>query len=206
MADRKLFANQATKILQISDLNGGQFVLPAFNKYEVIPLRVVILEPDTAAVGLPRFARVDVSNLSLAVALNDTYDDATPLAYQNTFSKDEVTNEFYGNFSLNTAALNTWLGSNSSLTAYFEIEVQDGTKNQKIYQAQVTVKNSVLQAGAVVPSPVDDYFTKAQNIAQFLRHNNEAGIQAAFMSPDGAYIRIIGCGNGGVPIDQILPV
>ena len=206
MAARKLFANWATKILQVSDLNGGQFILPAFNKYEVIPLEVIIVEPDTQSVGLPRFSRVDISNLSLSIALNDTYDDAAPLAYQNSFTKDEETNVFSGNLSLNTAALNSWLGSSDSKEALFEIEIQEGTTVSKVYLATVTVKNSVAQIGATVPSPVDDYFTKAQTTAQFLRHINAAGVQITITSPGGVYQRIIGIDDGGNFIDQAVQV
>lgn len=204
-ATRKLFCNWLKKTLQVSDVSGEIFVLPAFNKYEVVPIELVIVEPDVATRGIPRFSRVDISNLSLAIALNDTYDDATPLAYQNSFTKDESTNKFTGDLSLATAALNSWLGSSDSKDAYFEIEVQEGSNVSKIFQATVTVKNSVAQVGATVPSPVDEYFTKAQVEAQFLRHFNGAGIQVAILSPSGNYQRIFGVDDGGNAIDQILP-
>ena len=206
MAERKLFVNWANKTLQVSDRNGGIVTLPAFNKYEVIPWAIVIVEPDTEAIGLPGFARVDISNLSMSMALNDTYDDATPIAYQNTFDKDESTNTFTGVFSINTAAMATFLGSESSKLALFEIEIQEGSNINKIYQATVTVKNSVAQVGAVVPSPVDEYFTKAQIEAQFLHHINAAGIQITMTSPSGNYQRILGVDDEGNSVNQILPV
>lgn len=204
-ATRKLFVNWFTKTLQVSDRNGGIVVLPTFNKYEVIPLEIVIVEPDTSAVGPPTFVRVDISNLSLAVALNDTLDDASPLAYQNSFTKDETTNTFAGTLSLNTAALNAWLTSDS-LSAYFEIEVQEGSNVSKIYLQTVTVKKSVAQVGATVPSPVDEYYTKAQANAQFLQPISPAGVQHTITSPGAVYVRIIGVTDDGVPVDQILPV
>ena len=122
-ATRKLFVNLANKTLQVSDRNGSAFTLPAFNKYEVIPFDVVLVEPDPDLPSLQAFRRVDISNLSLSIALNDTYDDASPLCYQNTFSKNEDTNVFSGSLSLATAALNSWLNANTK-SAYFEIEVQ----------------------------------------------------------------------------------
>lgn len=204
MAERKLFVHWGTKKLQVSDRNGGVVTLPPFNKYEVIPFKVVIVEDDTEAVGLPRFARVGVAPLSMSMALNDTYDDATPIAYQNTFTKDESDNTFSGVFSINTAAMSTFLGSSESKEALFEIEIQEGSNVNKIYQATVTVRNSVSQVGAVVPSPVDEYFTKAQTIAQFLQHFNAAGIQGTFVSPNGVYQRIIGVNDEGQSVDQII--
>ncbi len=205
-ATRKLFVNLATKQLQISDLNGGAFVLPAFQKYENVPFEVVFVEPDLEAVGLPAWARIDISNLSISVALNDTFDDASPLAYQNTFSKDETLNVFSGSLSLNTTALNTWIGSSDSKSAYFEIELSEGTNVIKAYQTTVTVKNSVSQINATVPSPVDEYYTKAQTSAQFVQKVMPAGEQITITSPGGVYQRVLGVDDGGNLIDQVLPV
>lgn len=205
-ATRKLFVHQTKKVLQFSDENGGVVTLPAFNKYEQVPFEIVIVEDDTSAVGPPGFARLDVSNLSLSVALNDTLDDATPLAYQPTFTKDEEHNTFTGSLNLNTAALNAWLGSSDSKTAYFEIEYQESSTVVKIYSVAVTVKNSVIIVGATVPSPVDEYYTKAQADQQFVRPVGPAGQQITITSPGNVYQRILGVTDEGLPIDQIIPV
>src|SRR6185295_6326338 len=93
-ATRKLFANFQTKALQISDRNGGVFVLPPFNKYETVPLQIVLVEADLTSTGLPKYNRMDVSALSISVAINQTFDSAAPLAYQPTFAKDESLNMF----------------------------------------------------------------------------------------------------------------
>lgn len=204
-ATRKLFVNLATKTLQISDKNGSPFTLPNFNKYEVLPFEVVLVEPALEAVGLPSFSRVDISNLSLSLSLNDTYDDAAPLAYQNTFSKDETTNTFSGTLSLATSPLNSWLSTTVEKDAYFEVEIQEGSNVIKAYLAVVKVKQSVAQVGATVPSPVDEYYTKAQANAQFLQPISPAGVQHTITSPSGTYVRIIGVTDDGVAVDQILP-
>jgi hypothetical protein len=204
-ATRNLFVNNQTKILQFSDKNGAVVTLPAFNKYEAIPFKIVIVEEDTQSAGLLKFSRVDISNLSMSVSLNDTYDDAAPLAYQNTFSKDEDQNVFSGTLNLNTAALNSWLSTTESKSAYFEIEIQEGSNVSKLYVATVTVKQSVAQVGATVPSPVDEYYTKAQADQQFLKPISPAGVQHTITSPGGTYVRIIGVDDGGNAIDQILP-
>lgn len=204
-ATRKLFVNWHTKTLQVSDKSGSPFTLPTFNKYEVVPFEVVIVEPDLSSIGIPKFERVDISNLSLSIAINETYDDAAPLAYQNTFDKDEDTNTFSGSLSLSTAALNSWLSTTESKPAYFEIEIQEGSNVSKIFLAVVTVKQSVAQVGAVVPSPVDEYYTKAQSDQQFLKPISPAGVQHTITSPGGTYVRILGVDDGGNAIDQILP-
>jgi hypothetical protein len=204
-ATRKLFVNWATKTLQISDTNGGVFTLPNFAKYEVIPFEVVIVEPDLSAVGLPRWQRVDISNLSLAIAFNDTLDDLTPLAYQNTFDKNEVTNVFSGSLNLNTSGFNTWLDADSK-SGYFEIEIQEGSNVSKILRVSVTAIKSVVQVGSAVPSPVDEYFTKEQVKSQFVQFVMAPGQQLTITSPGNVYQRILGIDDGGNLIDQVVPV
>lgn len=198
-AARQLFVNFLSKTLQISDLNGGAFLLPKFNKYEAVPFEIVIVKPD----GL-RFSRLDVSALSLGVAINDSFDSATPLAYQNTWTKDEVLNVFSGELNLNTAALNSYLGASETKTAYFEITMSEGTARSVIFIASVTLQNSVTQSGAVTPSPVDEFYTKAQADSQFVR-KIEDGFITVTSKPLGTYQRVIGVDDGGTPIDQILP-
>ena len=205
-ATRKLFVNWLTKQLQVSDSNGGIVTLPPFNKYENVPFEIVVVEPDTSAIGPAKWTRVDISALSMSMALNDTYDDATPLAYQNAFSKDETLNVFSGSLSVNTAALNAWLGSSAYKDGIFEIEIQEGLNVSKIYQVGIRVQNSVAQVGATVPSPVDEYYTKAQADQQFVKPVGDAGRQITITSPGGIYQRVFGVSDNGEPIDQTFPV
>lgn len=206
IATRRLFPNLSTKTLQISDLNGGVFVLPPFTKYETVPMEIVIVEPDLTSRRLDGFSRVDISNLSLSVAIHSGFDTAAPLAYQATWSKDEVQNVFSGELALNTALLNTYLGSSETKSAYFEIEIQEGTARQKIIILPITLQNAVTQVSAVAPTPQDEYFTKAQIVAQFVPRVMEAGGQITITSPGNAKQRVLGVDDGGVPIDQIFDV
>lgn len=203
---RRLFVNWFTKSLQVSDRKSGEFVLPPFNKYETVPFEIVIVEPDTEATGLNRFARVDISNLSISIAIHSGYDTSSPLAYQNTFTKDETNNVFSGELALNTAAMNAYIGANESKTGLLEIEIQEGTARNKIFTGSITLQNAVTQVTATAPTPVDEYLTKAQTSAQFVQKIMPAGELFTITSPSGAYQRIIGVDDGGAAIDQILPV
>lgn len=205
-ATRRLFPNLSNKTLQISDLNGGVFVLPPFTKYETVPIEIVIVEPDLTSRRLDGFSRVDISNLSLSVAIHSGFDTAAPLAYQSTWAKDEVLNVFSGELALNTALLNTYLGSSETKAAYFEIEIQEGTARQKIIIVPITLQNAVTQVSSVAQTPQDEYFTKAQIVAQFVPRVMEAGGQQTFTSPGGNKQRVLGVDNGGVPIDQVFDV
>lgn len=205
-ATRKLFVNIQTKALQLSDRNGGVAVLPFFNKYETVPFEIVLVELDTSARGLPQYRRLDISPLSISVAINDTFDDASPLAYQPTFTKDEESNTFSAELALNTAALNTYLGSSDTKSAKFEVEIQEGTARTKILTLDVTLQNAVTQVGAVTPTPTDEYLTKSQQVAQFVQKLMPASEQLTFTSPSGNFQRIIGVDDSGSPVDQIIPV
>ena len=202
-AARKLFVNWYNKTLQVSDTNGGAFALPTFNKYETIPFEIVIVQPEGSQ--FQRFNRVDISNLSLSIAINDTYDDAAPLAYQPSFSKDEDTNTFSGELALNTAAMNSYIGGQSTAAAFFEIEIQEGTARSKIFVGSITLQNAVTQNAVTTPTPVDEYFTKAQTEQQFVKKVMPSSEQITITSPMNLYQRIIGVGDDGMPIDNILP-
>lgn len=204
-AQRAIFVNWVTKKLQRSATDGSEILLPVFVKYETVPLRVIILEPDPTE-GSRRFARVDISNLALQVSINQTYDTASPLAQQGTWTKDELLNEFSGELALNTAGLNTYLGSSSTMPAYIEIEITEGTARSKIYVAGITLQNAVAQVSSVAPTPLDEYYTKAQIEQQFVKKVMAANETLTFTTPDGTYQRVLGAGDGQNPIDQWFPV
>lgn len=205
-ANRKWFINWYTEKFQISDANGGEFALPEFHKYETIPLKIAIVEPDLTAKGVEKYRRVAIANLSITVSINDTYDDSSPLAQQAAWTKDQTLNEFQAELGLNTLAMNTFLGSSPVVDAFLEVEIQEGTARTKAIIQAIRIRNSVTQIGASTPTPVDEYFTKAQTTAQFFPRVGEPGTQLVITSPGNIYQRVIGVDDGGAPVDVILPV
>lgn len=202
---RRLFVNKETKTLQISDRNGGPFQLPRFTKYETVPLAITIVEPDLTAVGVNRFARVDISPLALTVSINDTLDDATVLVQQTSWTKDEIDNVFSGELAMNVANMNSYVGSNSTVSAYLEIEWSESTARSKVV-IPITIENAVTQPGSAGPAPATEYYTKAEVDALFLSNILGPGRQITITSPANAYQRILGVDDGGLEIDQIVPV
>ena len=203
-AYRKVFVNWTTKLLQAGEQDSSPVTLPEFNKYESVPFHVVIVEPDPVIPN--KFNRVDISNLTLKASLNDTLDDAAPLAEQSTWTKDTNENTFSGEFDLNTSNLNTLVGSNTSIQAYFQFTAVDSAGGRRVlYQETVTVTNSVIQPTTTSPDPVVTYYTAAETDGLFLKAVNGAGVQLTMISPSGNYQRIWGVDDAGQPIDQILP-
>ena len=149
---------------------------------------------------------MDISNLSLCVSINDTFDDSAPLASQDTWTKNEVTNVFSGELSLNTSAMNTYIGSNDSVSGYLEVEIQEGTARSKAFTATVTLQNAVTQTAITAPAPLTEYYTKPVADGRFVQKVMPAGEQLTITSPGGTYQRILGVDDGGNVIDIVLPV
>jgi len=205
-AYRKTFLNWVEKRLQIGELNGGEFVFPHFFKYESVPIRLYLLEPAQDTLGPDEFSRVDISNLSLRVTINDTLDDATPLAEQSTWTQNASQNYWEGVLDLNTAGMSTYIGSNSSMTAYIQIAVAEtGGVWRTVYQRQITIENSVAQPTTTSPDPTKTYRTAEESDGIYDTPVMRQGVQKVAISPSGNYQRIWGVDDNGTAIDQILP-
>ena len=201
-AFRDLFVDWTNKGLLQSEL-GGEFILPAFFKYEGIPYRVSIMTPDYSEIP-PGYSKVDIANMALRITVNSTLDDASPEAERQTWDKDSANNWFTGELSLNTAAIASLVGSATSVTAYFQIQVSEsGGDWRTIYQTQITIKNSVTQPTTVSPDPVTVYYTKAEADGLFLTGKNRPGVQIGTVSPNGLHVRWLGVDDNGTRVDDV---
>jgi len=206
MVYRDLWVNWLEKRLQQSDLNGGEFVLPDFNKYESMPLRVRILAPDPS--GVPEgYSLVSVAPLSLTISINDTLDDATPLVMQSTWAADTTLNEFTGVLDLNTAAMNSYVGTTiSGVLAWLQIDVtQTGGQTTQIYQRQIRILNSVTKPTSTVPDVAQTYYTAQQTDGLFLKPIGTPGQFFTVLSPSGNFARTFGVDDNGAAVDSLLP-
>ena len=126
-----------------------------------------------SAVGAQTLPTVDASALepdtNVSVARLVTGDGTTkeewlirffqaPYAYNETWSA--ITNGKSGSLNLGTENLITALGSNTSVAAYFEVELTDASGNvSTIAQIPVVVTEQVLGQGVAGSSNFDDYLT-----------------------------------------------
>ena len=203
-AYRNTFLNWITKTLLQSEL-GGEFSLPDFFKYEGVPFRLYIVEPDYT-VQPEGYSRVDISNLSLRITVNDVLDDATPLAEQATWTKDNNENTFSGELTLNTAGISALFTSAAvtSVTAYFQIQVaESGGDWRTVYQTTVTIKNSVTQPTTTSPDPTKTYRTADESDGIYMTPKGRAGVQIGLVSPDGTKVRWLGVDNNGTRVDDV---
>lgn len=205
-AYRNTFVNWTEKRLQQSLTNGGEFIFPNFYKYESVPLRLRLVEAGASSDGLGDFSLVDISNLTLRVTVNDTLDDAAPLAEQQTWTLNASQNYWEGVLDLNTAAMNTYMGSNSSMAAYIQISVAEtGGVWRTVYQRLVTIENSVAQPTTSSPDPVNTYRTAQESDGLYLSGDNRPGLELTLRSPSNNWTLTIGIDDNGTIKMQPLP-
>jgi hypothetical protein len=199
---RKLFVNWHTRQRHKSDLSSSldPVATMGFLKYEQYPFEVVLIEPDPDG-GAHDFVRVDITDLSLKMAINDTLEDSTPLAEQTSWSKNTSTNVFSGTLNLNTSAMNTYISATKA--PYFELEVSDGTNRVKILQEVCAVAQSLLPVTTTSPDPSRVYLDYNENLGIFVPRVMGNGESITIPSPNGAYQRILGCNDDGTRRDDI---
>jgi len=203
---RKIFVNWQTKKLQLSDESATPVDPPTFQRYETVPLCIVIIEPCDPW-GPNDFQRIDITNVSLKVAINDTLDDASPLAEQATWTKNTANNTFEGNLVLNNPTFNSWIGSSETKSAYLEIEATEGVAPRvKIYSSAITVKGSVLQPTTTSPDPTREYYTKQEMEGIFVQFRLQPGQTISIPNPANTHERIIGCQDDATELDSVIPV
>lgn len=201
---RKLFVNWHTRRRQKNDLSASLDAVATmgFLKFEQYPFEVVIVEPDPAG-GLNSFTRVDITGLTLKMAINDTLEDATPLAETSggSWTKDTSRMVFSGTLNLNTAAMTTYIDGDKS--PYFELEVTDGTNRVKILQEVCAVAKSLMTVATTSPDPSRVYLDFNEQMGIFVPRAMANGDSISIPSPSGIYRRIIGCNDDGTARDDI---
>ena len=204
---RNLWVNWVDKRLQQSLINGSEFVLPPFYKYESVPFRIYICEPDPDDPGPGSFSLVNVAPLTLTVSINDTLDDATPLAQQQVWTSDTTLNKFEGTLDLNTSLMNAYIASTTAgVPAYFQIDVsQAGGQPTPIYQRLVTLFNSVTQPTSTSPDVTKVYRTADESDGLYLTQFMRPGQTVTMLSPSGNYSRTIGVNDDGSAPDVTAP-
>lgn len=203
---RKLFINWHTKKRQKSDISSSPDIVDtlSFMRYETVPFEVVIVEPDPAGT-INSFKRVDITDLSMTMAVNDTLNDSTPLAAQSSWAKDTTNNTFSGNLDCNTGLMNTFIGSTASQNAYFEIEVLDSTgARSKIITEVCLVKLGVLTTTTTSPDPTKVYPTLDEALGLFL--TRILGDQETITFKNGVYRRTLGVNADGSSQDDFYQI
>lgn len=176
-----------------------------FLKYEQVPFEVVIIETSRTR-GSQKFDRIDITDVSLKMAINQDLDDPTPLAETSgaSWAKNTSTNTFTGVLNLNTALMNSYIGAIDKLP-YFEIELTTSTGRYRALFETCSVRVGTLQTTTTSPDPSREYLTKDEMMGIFVPRIMGAGETITWRSPDGTIYRIFGVRDDGTPQDDTSP-
>jgi hypothetical protein len=179
---------------------GSVSSIPDEFQSNVQEFRVQVVDPDPINF-LGAYVVVDMSDGSLRMAVGDTPTGAAggpaPLALQDTFAWDAANKWFVASLALNTAAIDAYLGSLDKKNAYLEINHTTAAGRITLLQTQFTLRAVVDELLSLVPTPTDQYFTKAEMLALFAKLKGDPGQKQVFVSPDGTKGTELGTENDG---------
>lgn len=190
---------------RLVEYSGSVSKVPDVFQGNVLDLKITVVDPSGSLGG---FSKVDLGSYGLRVAIGatptGTSGGPTPLALQNTFTWDSADKSFSGSLECNTTAIDTFIGTAASATAYFEVNLTLAGNRITILQETFTLKAVVDEATSTAPTPTDVYLTKAECLALFAKFVNDAGATIVLKSPGAIYGRELGIGDDGAPVDNII--
>jgi hypothetical protein len=191
---------------QLVNFNGSATALPDFYQSNSQLFRVQVV--DKSANVIDAYTVRDLTGAGLRMAIGDTPTGAsggpTPLALQDTFTWDSDNKWFYATLAFNVVAVDTFIGSAASKTAYLEINLTESGSRTTLLQQTFTLKAVVDELTSVAPTPTDQYLTKAEILNQFVKKVGDAGEKIVLKSPNGVYGLEFGVNDDGtVDMDVI---
>jgi len=178
--------------------------LPGLFQSNVPTLQISVVDPIN---GLGSYSLVDLNGFSMRVSIGDTPTGTAGgpavLALQDTFVWNAANKYFQADLALNTAAIDAFIGTAPSRGAFFEVNITGPSGRDTILQVGCTLKAVVDELTSVAPNPVDQYFTKAEQLALFAKKVGAPGERQVFTSQDGTAQREIGVNNDKSGIDNL---
>ncbi len=185
---------------KLVNYNGQVTAIPAVFQGNVIDLRIQVVDP-TGVVSGAQYSAVALGSYGMRVAIGaeptGTSGGPTPLALQNTFTWNAADSSFTGSIECNTAAIDSFIGSASSRSAWFEVNLTLAGNRITILQETFTLKAVVDEATSTVPTPTDSYLTTAESRATFQPRVGAAGDVLVLKSSGGIYGVELGVSDTG---------
>lgn len=197
----KLIVNRQNR--NLPGINGTVAQIPDLFQSNTLTLIVQVVDP-TGIFNNP-YSIVDLSGFGLRASVGGPPTGASggpaPLALQDTFVWDAVNNWFSADLAMNTAAIDAFIGSASSINAYFELNLTISGTRMTILQQQFILRAVVDELASTVPTPTDVYLPKSEILALL-----SAKLDKIMKSPSGTWGRELGIADDGTPTDSIGPV
>ena len=173
----------ARQVVQ-SPVNSAVAALPPFVQGDTLTLQIQALQP-TGQLVQPVYTIVSVAGLTMEVAIGTRIGSGNTIyAAQYAWTPD-INNFFSAALALNTAAINTLLGTNQSASAWIEVKLINGLGvPTTILDQQITIQAAVIQNGNLTPVPPGGTAASLEYCnAQFLSRLIQG--QIILESPDG---------------------
>ena len=176
-----------------ADVDQTPFVIPALTVGDQLPLSVQPLIRAGKINGRQSYSIVTGFTLKVAIGVLA----GTPDCLQTSWTTDG--NFLSGTLDLNQSGLTTKVTAGTPV--YFTIKVND----REAYQQRLTdIRLPTVAAGAVVPTPAEDFFNKNEQDQRFLKRDSANGDILVLKSPGGIYGRILGVNDDGSARDDII--
>lgn len=170
--------------------------------------QITVVDPPETSSG--DYSKVDLAGQGLRMSIGGqptgTSGGPSPIALQDTWTWDGTNKRFTGSIALNTTAVDDYLGTAAAKPAWFELNLTDSGGRETILQISFTLRAVVDELATTVPTPTDQYYTKSEIIALFVKRLGSAGDTIVLTSPDGTQSRELGVNNDGSAQDDLFPV
>ena len=200
----KLCINRQSR--ELVAFNGSATDIPPLFQSNVQDFQVQIVDPDPTQ-PLTGFIAVDGQGWGLRMSVGGTpagTPGQVPIALQDTWTWDPTNKWFTASLALNTAAIDSYLGSMASSAAYFEINSTSGGNRTTLLQSQILLLAVIDEQTTSPPGPVNSYLTKAECLALFAQLLGTPGTHIRLTSPGSIYARELGVNDDGSTIDNII--
>lgn len=174
--------------------------IPDLFQSNTITLQVQVVDPGQTALQQPTVVDLAAYGMRAAVGVQPTgtAGGPTPLALQDTFTWDPNNKWFTADLALNTVGIDAAIGALASVTAWFELNLTLAGARTTILQNNFLLRAVVDELTSNVPTPTDQYLTKAESVNTFMPRTGAAGDVLTLVSPDGSKRVQIGIDNNGV--------
>lgn len=193
MAQLDLYVDTYARKFVTGPTNPAPFTIPDWIQGDTVTLHVYLLARTTrwpaSFVNLPAYSIIGNSDLSLKLGIGSKSGVGTGdlVTQQFTWDKDATNSYFYADLALNTAAINTALASETSVTKWLEIEYTQSGYPSTVIQQQTIIQADVLKNASVAVPAGQTAMTAEDANATFLKKDgsNDVADSKIWRSPDG---------------------
>jgi hypothetical protein len=201
MAEYDIYIDCDRAAVVTSASNSSLKALPKFVQGDTMLLRVHLLKGYAAV--MESYEVIPTTGLTLQVALGTRVGNSTTYYTQNLTDWDEAEDLTYfeGEFPMSTEAITTYLGSNGSKQAYFEVKyIREGLPTT-VLSEQVTILAAVIKDGGF-EEPVDPTPASVEAIMPVFHPKTGSAYYDLIDSDTGGVLRLTY--SGGVLVQTVL--